>query len=327
MSKFRSIFLLILIIFMVGCTSSDANEALDTPKATQSVATAVLDRATSTPTEPSVEVTRLEATETVSLEAATVTPSPMVTPDIVGTVVAIQEPKIQNTYLSPDGEWQAEVIIYECIRIDGENENAYEELKLIKIIDGTEIIVDSQLQYCGGLGAYGLEGLFWSENSLYFYYTNAREGFPDGCGYWQRPIIRFDTTDETLEFLGGGPVSPDETKLATWQDQELVVWDIDNGEIGRVSMAVPNVPVGAIVWSPDSQSLIYFQVTSYCPLSGKSYIVSLDLPDLNTNLVLESEMPTFSGATWDTADEIILFDEDGKEWKYNFLTEELRLTT
>jgi hypothetical protein len=238
--------------------------------------------------------------------------------------MASNEPKISSSLLSPDGKWRAEVVTYACVAVGGVDENAYEQLILTQVDNGVEKLADNQLQYCGGLGAFGLEGLFWSQNSRYFYYTNEREGVPGGCGYWERPIIRLDVRNLELDHMGGGPRSPDGARLATWQGQELVVWDINEGEIARVSAIEPEFGPGAITWSPDSQALSYVQLASYCPLSGKSYVVRLDLPTLKQTLLLESETPTFGNAAWDVQNELTLFDENGREWRYNFTTQELR---
>ena len=260
---------------------------------------------------------------------ATVTPTeipktPTATPDLVGTVIAISKPRVYSSLLSPDSKWRAEVVIYDCVPVGSADENAYEQLKLIQVGNGVTKIADSQLQSCGGLGAFGLAGLFWSPNSRYFYYTNAREGVPDGCGYWKRPIIRLDVINLKLEHLGGGPRSPDGTELATWQRQELVIWDINEGEIARIPAAASDAETGPITWSSDGQALVYVQFASYCPLSGKSYVVRLDLPELKQTLLLESETPSFGNATWDVPNELRLFDENGKEWRYNFATKELK---
>lgn len=260
------------------------------------------------------------------------TPSSTPTPDIVQTVVALSHPISHTTYLSPDGQWQTEIAIYDCVQVDEINANAYEVLKLVQINHRTKSVVDSQLRNCGGLGAYGLDGLFWSPDNHYFYYTNAREGVPDGCGYWKRPIIRLDVSSQQVEKLGGGVISPDGMKLATWQDRELVVWNINKDEnfnkdeIGRASAAVQNANLGSIVWSPDSQSLVYLQVESYCPLSGKSYIVHLDLPEFRLDVLFESEIPTFGEVIWGDVGQIKMIDENKQEWEYNFVTKELKPT-
>jgi hypothetical protein len=142
---------------------------------------------------------------------------------IVETIIASQKPKISLPLLSPDGEWRAEVAIYDCIPFGDMGEYALEQLKLVQVSKGVEKVADSQLLACGGLGAFGFEGLFWSLNSRFFYYTDASEGVPDGCGYWVKPVLRLDTTSLTVESLGGGLPSPDGMKLATWQGRELVI--------------------------------------------------------------------------------------------------------
>lgn len=129
------------------------------------------------------------------------------------------------------------------------------------------------------------------------------------------------------EYLGWGPLSPDRTKLAAWREQEreLVVWDVDNGvEIASVQAMILSTELGPITWSPSSQALVYVLVASYCPLSGKSYIVHLGLPELKQTLLLESEKPTFGRVTWDVPDELKLFDENGKQWSYSFATYQLK---
>lgn len=289
----------------------------------------------STPAPPSPT---LPGTTLPTREVETPTPTPdfyttaylATSTAIVEAIVAAEEPRVHGVYPSPDGKWQAEVIIYDCVKVDARlsaDANAYEQLKLIQVSGGDEKIVDNQLQYCGGLGAAGLDGLFWSLNSLFFYYTNAREGVPDGCGFWERPTLRLDINTLKIEYLGGGPVSPDGNKMATWQGIDLVVSDVNKGtEVGRISPYILNTETGTgyISWSPDSQALVYVQPETYCPVSGNSYTVRVDLPNLEQTFLLESESPTFGSVSWDTASELRLFDENGKEWIYDFGNEELK---
>ena len=254
-----------------------------------------------------------------------ITELPAATPDVMGTLVATVQPRIYDTYPSPDGEWRAEVIIYDCARIVEADENAYEQLRLVRVGARAEKIADSQFRYCGGLGAFGLAGLFWSPNSRYFYYTNAREGVPDGiCGYWEQPIISFDVARAEVEYLGYGPRSPDGMKIAAWGDRELVLWDINAGEIGRVPVRVVGNVEGPIAWSPDSQALAYVRTTDYCPPRGKSYIGRVDLPGLQHAVLLESETPSFESIQWDTPGQLRLLDEEGKVWRYEFATQQLQ---
>ncbi len=281
-------------------------------------------RATPLPVATSTTTSTATLTPTASATATPtrITETPTATVDIAATVVAIQEPRLYESYPSPDGKWRAEIVIYECVRTGGVNENAYEQLKLVQVTSGDERIADDQLQYCGGLGAAGLAGLFWSPNGHYFYYTRYREGVPDGCGYWEPPIVRLDVASLNKEYLGIGLRSPDGRKVATWQGRELVIWNINDGEIARVP-AVAEADTGPIAWSPDSRALVYVQFASYCPLSGESYVVRLDLPELKQTLLLESEKPTFGDVSWNVPDELALLDENDKQWIYSFATQQL----
>jgi WD40 repeat protein len=241
-------------------------------------------------------------------------------------VISIQQPELYASYLSPDGMWRMDITIYSCVKVgEGMDELAYEKLTLIDLASGEELLADEQLQNCGGVGAYGFAGRFWSPNSRYFYYTNAQQGFPDGCGYWDAPLSRFDIASLENEYLGAGTLSPDGSKLATWDGgkQALVIWDVDYGELSRFTPVSDILDMGPVVWSPDSRSLVYIQVESWCPVSGKSLLAKVDASGYTQSLVLESDDPTFAGAEWDDMDILSLFDQDGKAWRFNLLTGEL----
>ena len=298
-------------------------------------------RTLATPTSPSIPIT-VEITEsaepsmTVTLapsQVATVSPTEIpetssATPDIASTVIAITTPRIHSFFPSTDGKWQAEVVIHDCVKVDPRetaDAKAVEMLKLIHTSDQTEKIIETQVLNCGGVGAYGIGGLLWSPNNQYFYYTDARESFPDGsCGYWARLIKRVNVTTQGIELVGGGHISPDKTKLAFWQDNEIVIWSLDEGEIARVPAVAPNAFKNQIAWSTDSQSLIYLQTELDCYPFGRSYVSRLDLSGMTQNLLLESETPSFSWLTWDTPYRISLVDDKGSRWKYNLVSKELK---
>ncbi len=136
------------------------------------------------------------------------TPIPLATrtslPDEVTAIMTASPPRTYATYPSPDGEWRIEIVIHDCVRVEDETEaKAYEELRLIHTHDGVERVIQDQLRYCGGLGAFGLDGLRWSADSRYFFFTDAREGQPDGvppgAKPWQRPIFRLDVGQQRVE--------------------------------------------------------------------------------------------------------------------------------
>lgn len=147
---------------------------------------------------PESSITAVVATETITsaTSAATKTPSPKptmtstATPDYVATqnfietasidsIISTIQPTLLADYPSPDGKWRVEVIRYDCTNYSYEDHVgiiAYEQLKLINLSDGARKVIADQRQNCGGLGAYGLDGLYWSPNNRYFYYDNSREG-------------------------------------------------------------------------------------------------------------------------------------------------------
>lgn len=288
------------------------------------------------------------ATATVT-PAPTGTPAPTQastsTPDDVATLKAIEtasinalvstmEPARLAAYPSVDGKWQAEVIRHDCMEYpypDYTARIAYEQLKLIDLSDGTEITIDDQLQNCDGVGGGGLKGLYWSPSNRYFYFTDWREGQPDGCGNYIVPTIyQYDTLTHRSITVGGGHLSPDQTMLAMWewQKNEIVIWNLEEGEIARIpGRSVGVTQNGQIAWSPDSQSLVYLRTTFDCaPDFGKTYVIRLNLADRSQELLLEQDAPGFGGVRWDTVNGLLLWDGLNKEWVYNIVTKELRAT-
>lgn len=330
----------ILVLFLGACTytvpvGEATFVAISTPAATAVISPihiiitvpTVTSTATSTAVpSPTPTITRTPRPTVTHTPRPTATATASPTPNIQETVAAFAPPTVYDTYPSPDGKWRAEVLIYDCVTIE-EMPFSYEEFKLVDVSNGTESIFATQLPLCGqGLGGYGLLGLYWGENGRYFYYTDNREFSVDGCGYIERPLYRLDTFDQSTTAIGWGRLSPNGRYLATWLNQEIVVWDLNEGEIGRVAKFDPQGLAGPIAWSPDSQSLVYVQFASYCPLSGMSYVVRLDLPNLENNVLVQSETPTFAGVQWLTADTLEL-SADAGTWHYQLLTQELTKQT
>jgi hypothetical protein len=85
-----------------------------------------------------LQATKLAPITITATSTPTETVTPTATPDIAATVIAISEPRIYSSFLSPDGKWRSEVVIYDCVEIGPANDNAYEQLKLIHIDTGVE---------------------------------------------------------------------------------------------------------------------------------------------------------------------------------------------
>lgn len=332
--RFFRLFLIVAVACLaIGCGLSNIVQS-------PSVATATL-----SPNSPLISVSKV--TNSVKLvETPTFGPTPdyiatadfidIATADFIetasiNTIISTVQPDVLETHSSPDGKWQVDVIRYDCINYSYQDYIgiiAYEQLKIVNLSDGTEKIVDDQQQVCDGIGMYGLGGLYWSPNTRYFYYTDAREGYPETCGNYAVPAIyRLDTLTQETITVGGGHISPDQTKLAMWQwqENEIVIWDLDKGEVGRASGLIPNILDGQISWSPDGQSIVYLQTTFDCaPDYGKVYITRLDLPDLSQSLLFEHESPGFGWLSWDIPDLISLRDGMGKIWIYDLVSNELK---
>jgi hypothetical protein len=304
------------LLLMVGCGSPTGG--------TQPPAASIPPETAETAVSPIItpESVVVPATPTVVPEPPTPAPEPTATgmagdsgtnleAGIEALLRAGFQPRIHARYPSPDGTVEAQVQIYDCTSIIEGQEYALDVMRIVNLQTQEEIQeVDSQLQSCGGLGGFGLGGLFWSPSGRFFYYTEAREGTPDGCGYWSRPISRFDSTDGTTQDLGGGPQSSDGSRLATWQDGDLVVWEIDGGEGGRSAAAVPEQALGPIVWSPDDQYLVYLQADQFCsPTQTTLVLVRLD--DMFSEVLLASDSPAFQDVAWYGPEQLVLADGQG----------------
>ena len=254
-------------------------------------------------------------------------PTPSPSQDIESPLLTRVPPRLFASYPSPDSNWQAQLVVYDCTVVDPEvpDGNSLEQLRLIRVADASLRTVDSQLLYCGGLGAFGLEGLFWTEDSRYFYYTDAREGGPDGCGYRRRPLLRFDVLDGSMDEFGAGTISPDGTKIAAWNGDQLEVWELAGGQIGQTQIPLPGLNPGATAWSPGGESLVLLLSQGFCP-HGETLLVRVPLPDLAPSILLSSEGPSFADVTWDTPNQVTLHDEQGTGWTYDLITKELVAT-
>ncbi|HKY84294.1 MAG TPA: hypothetical protein VJ160_05650 [Anaerolineales bacterium] len=244
------------------------------------------------------------------------------TADGAAIVMALQEPRVSEAFSSPDGLWRAEFVTYDCVDVDSEQTLAYQELRLVDANDGTSRLADSQLQSCGGLGAAGLAGRFWSENSRYFYYSNAAVGAPDGCGFWMPPYLRLDTFDFRVEVLGEGPISPDGTMLAAWLGNRLGVWQISGDTLGTHKIYAGATVPGPIAWRPDSSAIAFLISEGSCPL-GETDLGRLDLSNMLPIILLRNRDPSFADLVWDVPNRVTLTDEKGGVWRYNFLSRDL----
>jgi hypothetical protein len=217
---------------------------------------------------------------------------------------------------SPDGQLRARVLTYPCVPIEGEGEYALDELIIEVIATGETWLAAEQLLACGGLGAFGLQALFWSPGGRQLYFTTAREGIPDGCGVWLPPFSVVDTLLRQVRTLGEGVRSPDGGSLALWEGSDLVVWQVDEGETARFPSAVQDLPPGPIAWAPDGSALAYLQFDGVCQPEAPSHLVRADLASRDFRILHTSSDPVLGGLEWRQADVISLWDAAGLRWEY-----------
>jgi hypothetical protein len=236
-------------------------------------------------------------------------------------------PKIIKTYPSPDGQFLVELIRYECVQLaGGVDQGAYEQLNLVRHIDGSEQLLADQLQSCVGIGAYGLGGLFWSSNGRYFYYTTSRYGVPDGdfCELWVRSMYRFDVNTDQVECTPGiGELTADGKTMIIPGQGEFILWDLDKGESRRIPFTLKNSILVAYQLSPDKKSLAYIEKKDCSYLPGKSYLVLLDLQTLQQTQLVAADDPPLWGLNWKDPGKITLSKLDSSRWLFDLATSAL----
>jgi hypothetical protein len=241
----------------------------------------------------------------------------------VAAVSSASQPQVIETAISPDAGWLAQVIRYECTPVEGGESYAYEQLLVGENSPAADpVVAAEQLQACGGLGAFGLGNLLWAPESNYLYFSEGREGQPDGTScLWEAPLTRYDVESGAMLALSSGSLSPDGRTLILLQGGELVLWDLDRGESGRFSPAVPGLFAAQAAWDESGESLLLlFHDTPNCANPQKSYLIRATLPGPDQQVLLESESPAFTGFTWETPDTVILVGTDGGRYRYNLQT-------
>jgi hypothetical protein len=269
-----------------------------------------------------------DASPTSTLPTQTPEPTPIAFEDLPGLVMAAIQPEAIFTSVSPDGNWQVDIIRYDCVMVDPINgvENAHEQLIVTRLSDGAQTIAAEQFQYCGGLGAWGLNDRYWSSNSHYFYFDEARWSGPDGmaCGLWHPGFSRVNVETGQLERLSGNGtmVNADEL-LYTWQDDELIILDLNGDELLRTPMIMENYFLQSLQMSPSGDRVVYVQSEHCNPTEGRSVVVLFTLENQSQTILVESDAPGHAVAIWETDDMLLLWNNEGNEWNYNLQTNEL----
>lgn len=246
--------------------------------------------------------------------------------DLPALVMAASQPETLVTSESPDGNWQADIIRYDCVMVDpaSGSENAYEQLIMTRLSDGAKTVIAEQLQYCGGLGSYGFNNLYWSPSSQYYYFDEIRvSSGPDGmlCGLLNTGFSRVNVDTGVREYVPGyGTVFNDDGILVGWQNQEIVLTDLDGPEITRTPFPVLGYTLQSMQMSPAGDRFVYTLSETCDPAQGNTIIVLYHLADNSQTILAESAAPGYLYAEWESPTQITILDTDGTQWHYNLET-------
>jgi hypothetical protein len=203
---------------------------------------------------------------------------------------------------SPDGAWLASP----CDNVSGYSLDGFDQ----QSPENWQVIFGSD-----AVKKYGCTGYFfpkhWTLNNRYLYYAANRTGSNASSAFaWEdHALLRLDITDgestEILPSTAAGQnfyaftVSPDGLKLASVTHPAsplvLAIAPLPQGTLGKAVQLLLDKKLcaaGAIVWSPDSQKLLY--AGWHCSSqAGSDGLYSLMLVDvvLHAQHVIFSEMP------------------------------------
>ncbi len=225
-----------------------------------------------------------------------------------------------DTLPSPDGKWLAELVHQGCVDA-GPNGTVYFRMRILNS-GGQEITkILEEILNCGlGGASYHLRA--WSPDSRYLYFDSAT--VPDGAACFSdfnKSVIRVEpASGQEMVLPGDGPVSPDDAQMA-WRDRkDLVLWDMNTGEMTRIEAVFPDVPVLYVLWALDGKSLFFVQNEVDCMPYGKSAIGRISLADRKAQILVESSDPVLIGVQEVKTDSLVLSDNQGRTWTLDLQT-------
>lgn len=247
---------------------------------------------------------------------------PVAFEELPALVMAAGQAETIFSHVSPDGQWQADIVRYDCALVDPASgaENAYEMVVITHLSDGVAEIAAEQVQYCGGMGSFGFNDFFWSPNSRYYYFDEAREpGGVDGmiCGLLNTGFSRYDVETGAREVVpGNGAAYNGSNTLAGWDRQEMVVMDINGNETGRYPFPMENATLQSYQTSPSGKYVAYILSEGCAAEPGRTVVVLINLAGASQMVIAEASEPGFRSVSWSGSDSILLLDNDGRTWTY-----------
>ncbi len=283
---------------------------------------------------------RAEATQTAAVfinqtqEAIYLLTNTAIVNDLQKTVT----PHRYQRIISPNGQYRADFIVYDCTQIIMDtNPYSLETLKITDLNHQMEWVVNNRMYYCGGEGWGGkLGGLFWSNNSRYFYYTeNWDDRIKTFPTRWINLTYRYDTSNRENLSLSGMALSLDRLKIAAGDGRDLVIWDLNGYEIARfqgkniVPDETSTVWLHYLAWSPDDLSIAYIltkQSTNWAISPNISFVVIANMDMKQSSLLFEADTPEFIEVHWKDQNHLSLLGDVAQSysnWEYSIVDKSL----
>lgn len=197
---------------------------------------------------------------------------------IIEAVMAAASPQVLQVMPSPSGAVEAVITRYPCAAVGLDSDMAYERLDLRDTATGALTVVTDRLIACGGLGAYGLAITRWTEDERYLYFSDGREGTPDGAAALYEPLWRAAAADGRVEALANGRIAPNGAWVVLWGQDSITLLPLSADLIAgrRFELAPDALSLTELVWLPDSSGVVYFQ-TDNVNLPLTSAVTLLDV--------------------------------------------------
>lgn len=185
---------------------------------------------------------------------------------VIEAVMAAAAPDILQVVPSPTGTVEAVITVYPCVAVGQDSDMAYERLDIRETATGAITPVTEQVINCGGLGAYGLSIRRWTEDGRFLYFSDGREGTPDGAATGAfAPLWRLDVDEMRLEALDNGSIAPNGAWVALWESGadaalSLLPLSAEREAAQRVDLLPAGLSLASITWLPDSSGVLVIQV-------------------------------------------------------------------
>jgi hypothetical protein len=260
---------------------------------------------------------------------------------VATTLAAIATPLTLGPWRSSDGAREAWVEAWPCPadaaaataaesgKGGREPDRGYERL-MVRSGEGEPTLIDSQLVHCSGLGGFGLEGHAWSGDGTVFFYTQSREGGPDGlpCGCCPGLVAWREGVSSTLGPFVLSPKGTHAVRFVTDDDGTAFVEVSENNLRSATPFPLPEGAHGGgwPTWSPDGRRLALPDWPSGCGF-GPSGALALHVEDgrWQRTPALDPEIGVMD-LSWETdAQAIRLYTLPEATWRWDLETGELTM--